>query len=158
MRYNQWIYGSLIFSCLLLITYSCSEFCEGECYNDTTIRFNIFDRMDSTNLVLGVNSKYQLSDLSAFSINASDTVFYPIELFDAVISEKPSLALDHNDFTVSEIFLKFGTTEMDTMQLSFVDISASCCYDGFFRLNTLSYNQEVMYDRLVDGYLIEIYK
>ena len=142
---------------ILMGVISCSEICEGECFEEPVVYFNIYDKIDSTDLVLGINNAYELADLKAFSIHGEDTIQYQIELYNSPIITNPTLKLDYLNFSNPEVFLDLGQQDIDTFQFTFQDISAECCYETI-RINTLKYNRSEVYNRTTDQFLIEIYK
>lgn len=130
----------------MLTIFSCSDECFVDCIGeDPSLYFQIVSKVDSTDLVFGDSKIYDLEDLKAFSLNANDTTKYEIMSNAIDLSGDRLLSLEFDNFNVSSIFLDYGNSDIDTIGLSFIEISSECC-GTYNRINTVRQNGNVVFE------------
>ncbi len=152
-------YISPLFFCLLIlfIAQSCSEFCEGECLEESYLPLRILDSADSTDLIFGTNKVYDFEKIKFYNISGTDSIFFQAEKRQYSNSELEGvLNIDHEKFTASQILIDFGNSDIDTLELNFG--SFDCCHAEIRFLNMVSHNGITVYQNSASDIVANIYK
>ena len=129
----------------------CSLSCKEDCYYDClatppSIFMKIASKVDSTDLLFGENKVYNIADFKAFSfgevglnvmgLSASDSLKYTLQYFYTLpdleqgSSVDSFLTIDKIDFNTSRMFIDYGNSDVDTLDLTFQNHETECCGIG----------------------------
>lgn len=121
--------SSLFFLIGIVLFFSSCECTKVDCAEENpTILFRVIDAVDSTDLVFGPDASLSFQDFKLFSLDDMDTTF--IDITSTLInSETESLFIEFRtpDNTLSRIFLDYGDTEVDMLDITSSRYSDSCC-------------------------------
>jgi len=122
----------LFYFSILICIFSCN--CQNvDCVEEeTTVFLRVLSAVDSTDLLFGANKVYDISKLKIYDLDTSDSTFYPVSTFEKNVLNDTLLTFDHIDFMISRIFIDFGNTDIDTLDINFETNDTECCSDFRF--------------------------
>jgi len=160
-------FGVVFFILALFCFKSCSEDCYTDCETiQPKLFIKIISKVDSTDLVFGENKKYDFNDINVFSLEINDSLIYnviptdSIGYFDSFFYSLPPveegvvvdsfLIINGSYFDIDRIFVDFGNSDVDTLNLSFLTGEEDKCCGTPRQIKTVSHNGVPIFD-LDDG-------
>ena len=96
--------------------------------SDYTFQFDIVRATDSTDLVFGRHRVYDKSEFRFYSLKSTDTTFYELRPYGHELNAPEDSALSVWFYPATDTaFMRFSSTDVDTLVMSFETRETKCC-------------------------------
>ncbi|MEM9546857.1 MAG: hypothetical protein AAGA77_12835 [Bacteroidota bacterium] len=132
----------------LLIYSSCNSECQHiDCISPLpTMYLSVVSNVDSTDLLFGDQSRYDIEEVRFFEIDGADTIDYSFIEETLLTSESMQvLYFDAINSNSSELFLQLDESDIDTFSVTYSIQEAECC-GTIKQFNTIHHNGRLVLD------------